>query len=86
MKTLEQKIAELKAANPKLYSGSEQDGYAEFSQEEYEATILEWAKNLPPEPKTEEEILLEEQEKAAAKQAILDRLGLTEDELRIVLG
>lgn len=85
MKTLEQKIAELKVANPKLYSGSEEDGYAELSKEEYEATILEWAKNLPPEPKTEEEILIEKEQAAAAKaaaEAKLAALGLTADDLK----
>jgi hypothetical protein len=85
MKTLEQKITELKVANPKLYFGSEEDGYVELSQEEYETTILEWAKNLPPEPKTEEEILIEEQEAAAKKaaaEAKLAALGLTADDLK----
>ncbi len=85
MKTLEQKIAELKLNNPKLYSGSEENGYTELPQEEYEATIGEWAKNLPPEPKSEEQILIEEQEKAAKKaaaEAKLAALGLTAEDLQ----
>jgi hypothetical protein len=54
----------------------------EMNAEEYEATIAQWEAN-------EVERLAKEAEsktKAAAKAAILDRLGLTADELKTILG
>ena len=54
----------------------------ELTADEYEQVITEWEKN-----QAEAKILFEtEQAKAAQKQAILDRLGLTEEEARLLLG
>jgi hypothetical protein len=54
----------------------------EMDAEEYEATIAKWEAN-------EIEALAKEAEakaKATAKAAILDRIGLTADELQTILG
>ena len=85
MKTLQEKITALKIANPKLYSGSDEIGYIELTEKEYESRIEEWAKNLPPDPKTDEEIALEKEEIAVAKMAAEEKLaalGLTIHDLK----
>ncbi len=54
----------------------------EMDAEEYEATIAQWETN-------DVEALAKEAEakaKATAKAAILDRIGLTADELKTILG
>jgi hypothetical protein len=43
MTTKEELIAQFKAENPTLKTGSEEDGYTNLSAEEYEATIDGWA-------------------------------------------
>jgi hypothetical protein len=54
----------------------------EMDAEEYEATIAQWEANEVERLAKEAEA----KEKAAAKQAILDRIGLTADELQTILG
>jgi hypothetical protein len=54
----------------------------EMDAEEYEATIAQWEANEIERLAKEAEA----KEKAATKQAILDRLGLTADEAKLLLG
>ena len=79
MTTKADKIATFKAQYPTLKVGSEETGYTELSAEEYEAKIAEWA---------DTEIAVETAELAAieAKQALLSKLGITEDEAKLLLG
>lgn len=75
MTTKSDKIAAFKAQYPIIRVGSEETGYTKLSAEDYEARIAEWADN---------ELATEAAELAAneAKQALLDRLGLTVDDLK----
>jgi hypothetical protein len=77
--TKQDKIAALKTQYPTLRVGSEEAGYTELSAEDYEAKIAEWADNILAKE-------AEETTKAAAKQALLDKLGITEDEAALLLG
>ena len=85
MKTLEEIKAEILASNPsRKYI---------INDEEFEQTDAEFDEAVNNRAAMEYEQMLKDKEIAEAqaaaqaqKQAILDRLGLTEDELRIVLG
>ena len=80
--TLNQIIAELKEANPTLQTGSNETGYTELTKAEYEATIKEWAQNrLAKLEKAQVEA-----DKATAKAALLDRLGITAEEATLLLA
>jgi hypothetical protein len=79
MTTLNDKIAELKAQHPTLRSGNEEDGYTELSADDYDATIKQWAENLVAADAAKAK-------SEADKAALLARLGLTEDELKTILG
>lgn len=82
MKTLNEVIAELKAENPSLRSGNEEDGYTDLTSAEYEATILEWANNIMA--KLEAETLTNEKE--AEKEALFTKLGITPEEAKLILS
>ena len=43
MTTKSELIAAIKAENPTLRTGSDEDGYVELTPAEYEATVEEWA-------------------------------------------
>jgi len=43
MTTKTELIAAIKAENPTLRTGSDEDGYVELSAKEYETTVAEWA-------------------------------------------
>ena len=73
------KIAAFKAQYPTLKVGSEETGYTELSAEDYEAKIAEWADN---ELVAEAEIAKTE----ADKQALLNKLGITEEEAKLLLS
>ena len=82
MTTKKQMIELLKAEFTTLRVGDDEAGYTELSTDEYEAQIAQWA-----------EVRLEEQAKqaeleaqAAAKAALLDRLGITADEAKLLLS
>jgi len=82
MKTKEQIIAELKLENPTLQRGSDETGYEEITGAEYDEVINSWAdaayaKELEAQQAAEAE---------AKRQALLDKLGITEDEARLLLG
>jgi len=82
MTTKTELITELKSNYPTLRSGSEEGGYVELSIEEYNATIEKWADSKVIELN---EITVKEN-KAAAKQALLDKLGITAEEAQLLLG
>jgi hypothetical protein len=78
MKTKNQIIAELKTKNSTLRTGSEESGYVDLGETEYEATIAEWADNLLASQTAETKA------KAAktAAEAKLAALGLTPEDLK----
>jgi len=82
MKTKEQIIAELKLENPTLQRGSDETGYEEITGAEYDEVINSWA-----DAAYAKELEARQAAEAAAKrQALLDKLGITEDEARLLLG
>ena len=86
MKTKQEIIANFKQEYPTLRSGDDEQGYTNFSPADYEATIETWADNqLAAEAKAAAD------EAAAAKAAtdkaaLLAKLGITEEEARLLLG
>lgn len=78
--TLNEIIAELKEANPTLQTGSNESGYVQLTEAEYEATIQEWAQNrlLKLEKIAAENAKLEAGASAVAK---LEAIGLTSEEI-----
>jgi hypothetical protein len=81
MKTKQEMIEIIKAENPTLRVGDEDNGYTELSTEEYEAQIAEWAdaRLAKEQAKTDAQALL--QSKISAYQ----KLGLTEAEIEALL-
>jgi hypothetical protein len=79
MTTKLEKIAAFKAQYTTLRVGSDETGYTELNAEDYEAKIAEWADN---------ELATEAEELAAiqAKEALLQKLGITEDEAKLLIG
>ena len=77
MKTKEQLIIELIAKNPTLRKGSEELGYEDLDQQEYESVISDWANNILDQ-QTKEAETKAAQDAALAK---LTALGLTADDL-----
>jgi hypothetical protein len=79
MTTKAQIVARLKSEYSTLRTGDDERGYTQLTSEEYEDTIQMWAEN---------EVLAEAQALAAAeaKQALLTKLGITEDEAKLLLG
>ena len=80
--TLNELIAELKEANPTLQTGSNESGYVQMGEAEYEATIKEWAQNRL----AKLEKAKADEAKAEAKGALLERLGITAEEAALLLG
>ncbi len=83
--TLQEIIAELKEANPTLQTGSNESGYVQLSETEYEATILEWAQNRVAKL---EKLAAEEAKVEAAASAVakLEAIGLTAEEIAAIRG
>lgn len=82
MKTKQEMIDLLKLENPTLQYGDDEQGYTELSKEEYEAVISEWADaRLAKELKK-----AEAEAQAAAKAELLERLGITADEAKLLLA
>ena len=82
MKTKPEMIEIIKAENPTLRLGDDESGYTELSADEYEAKIAEWADaRLAKEAK-----VAEAEAKATQKAALLERLGISEDEARLLLA
>jgi len=82
MTTKKQMIDLLKAEFPTLQVGDEDNGYTELSAEDYEATISEWTDVRL----AKETIALEAQAQAQAKAELLERLGITADEAKLLLA
>lgn len=82
MKTKSQIVNELKTAYPVLQKGDDVVGYVELTETEYEATIELWADNELARLSLEADILA----KAQAKIELLERLGITEDEAKLLLA
>ena len=75
-------ITQLKKDYPSLRDGSNINGYIELSGEEYEARISQWADNiLAKEAQAQAKLDAEN-----AKAALLDRLGITADEAKLLLS
>jgi len=82
MTTKEEIIALLKAENPTLQVGNDNDGYTQLSPADYEATIAEWAVNRLAKLSKQAEA----EARATQKAALLDRLGITEEEAQLLLA
>lgn len=80
--TLENIKAELIAKNPVLRSGSNETGYQELTPKEYETVINQWAETILARQAKE----TAKTEAAAAKLALLERLGITIDESKLLLS
>ena len=66
-----------KAENPTLRAGSNETGYVDLTPDEYEATIDQWADNLIAVQEAEQAAA----DKAAAREAVYAKLGLTAEEI-----
>ena len=75
-------IAQLKKDFPIIREGSDEQGYVELSAEEYEARIAQWANNILAK-QAEAQAKLDAQN---AKAALLDRLGITAVEAKLLLN
>ena len=82
MTTKKEMIEIIKAENPTLRVGDEENGYTELTGKDYDAVISEWADARL----LKQSQLAEAEAKETAKAAILDRIGLTADELKTILG
>ena len=82
MKTKEQFIAEYKIEFPTIKVGSEELGYTFLENEQYNETINVWAEDAFLKQEAEESIL----QSASDKAALLERLGITEEEARLLLS
>lgn len=82
MKTKLEIIAELKAEHPTLKEGSEELGYTQLTDEEYENTIERWANNLV----AQQDIEAANQKAETDKAALLVKLGITADEAKLLLS
>lgn len=81
MTTKAQKIAELKLKHPTISKGVNHEVF-ELDADEYEATIKKWAEV----ELAQEAELAEAEAKAVARVALLERLGITEDEAKLLLA
>lgn len=75
-------ITQLKKEYPTIREGSDEQGYVELSVEEYDARISQWADNLLAK-EAEAQAKLDAEN---AKAALLDRLGITEAEAKLLLS
>jgi hypothetical protein len=82
MTTKKEMIEIIKAENPTLQVGDDQNGYTELTGEEYDAVINDWADARI----AKEKLQAEAETKEAERLAILDRIGLTSDEAKLLLG
>jgi hypothetical protein len=82
MTTKNQMISLLKKEFPTLQLGDDEKGYTELSAQEYETTIDQWADARL----AKEAAVTEAQAKAQAKAELLERLGITADEAKLLLA
>lgn len=79
--TLEGMIEIIKAENPTLQVGNDEDGYTELSKADYEKTILEWANARLNKIQREQAKI----DAKAAAEAKLAALGLSPDDLKVLI-
>jgi hypothetical protein len=80
MTTKTEKIAALKLEYPTIKTGSDEHGYTDLSQTDYETTLSEWADNmLADEAKAQAEA-----QAVIDKAALLAKLGITADEAKLL--
>jgi hypothetical protein len=79
MKTKLQIIADIRAENPTIQTGDDDQGYTQITGDAYEAIILDWAEARYAKLKTIED-------READKAALLAKLGITADEAALLLG
>ena len=72
----------IKTENPTLQVGDDANGYKQLSAEEYDAVINEWADARI----AKEKLQAEAETKETERLAILNRIGLTADEAKLILG
>jgi len=83
MTTKEEMLEIIKAENPEgLRVGNDEEGYTQLSQAETDAILDSWADARL----AKEVALAEAQAKAAEKAALLNRLGITAEEAKILLS
>ncbi len=80
--TVETIKAKLKKENPTLQQGSEETGYAEITGADYDAIIEQWAAAAYAQELKAQEAAAQ----AEAKSALLERLGISESEAKLLLG
>ena len=82
MTTKNEMIEIIKAENPTIQLGDDEQGYTQLSAADYEAQITEWAEGrLAKEAK-----LAEAEQVAIDKAALLAKLGITTDEAALLLS
>ena len=82
MITKQEMIAIIKAENPTLQVGSDEQGYTQLSPIEYEATISQWSDNRL----TKEAKAAEAAQAATDKAAVIAKLGISADEAKLLLS
>jgi hypothetical protein len=86
MTTKAEMVAIIKAENPTLQVGDDEQGYTQLSAADYEAQITQWAENrLAKETKTAADEAAAAQA-ATDKVALLAKLGITADEAKLLLS
>ena len=82
MTTKSEMIAVIKAENPTLQVGDDEQGYTQLSSADYEAQIEAWADGrLAKEAKA-----AQAEADAIAKAALLTKLGINSDEAKLLLS
>ncbi len=81
MITKAEMIEIIKAENPTLRIGNDQDGYTQLTDNEYEAQIEEWADARL----TKEQSKLEKEAARLVKISAYEKLGLSETEIEALL-
>jgi hypothetical protein len=83
MTTKKEMLEIIKAENPNgLRVGNEEEGYTQLSQAETDAILDSWADARL----AKEKALADAKSKAAAKVDLLNRIGITEEEVKLLIG
>ena len=82
MTTKTEMIAIIKAENPTLQIGDDEQGYTQLNAAEYEARVSEWVDSRLAELEQAAAI----QQAEADRAALLARLGITAEEAALLLG
>ena len=81
--TLQEMLEQIKAENPNgLRVGNEEEGYQQLSDEESEAIFVSWAQARLDRLNSETQAT----EVKTKRQDLLDKLGITEEEAKLLLG